>query len=176
MRSQLVSKNDQQCDSKEDGVDGDDVNFQIVNPTTPAQYFHLLRRQMLRNFRKPLIVAAPKLILRSPAAGNTIIALTTERDLRGAKNVALVRLESLCPFPTSELQYVLKKYPKAKQFIWSQEEHRNMGAWNFIQTRFQNLVGCQLKYAGRKVLGIPAVGIGELHKAEITEIMNQTFM
>ena len=35
-------------DSKEDGIDGDDVNMQIVNPTTPAQYFHLLRRQVRR--------------------------------------------------------------------------------------------------------------------------------
>ena len=33
-------------DSKEDGIDGDDVNMQVVNPTTPAQYFHLLRRQV----------------------------------------------------------------------------------------------------------------------------------
>ncbi len=37
-------------DSKEDGIDGDDINMQIVNPTTPAQYFHLLRRQV--NFEK----------------------------------------------------------------------------------------------------------------------------
>jgi probable 2-oxoglutarate dehydrogenase E1 component DHKTD1 len=33
-------------DSKEDGIDGDDINMQIVYPTTPAQYFHLLRRQV----------------------------------------------------------------------------------------------------------------------------------
>lgn len=33
-------------DSKEDGIDGDDINMQVVNPTTPAQYFHLLRRQV----------------------------------------------------------------------------------------------------------------------------------
>ncbi|GAB1519404.1 hypothetical protein RhiTH_002470 [Rhizoctonia solani] len=42
------------------------INMHVVNPTTPAQYFHLLRRQMLRNYRKPLIVAAPKGLLRSP--------------------------------------------------------------------------------------------------------------
>lgn len=52
------------CDSKEEGVDGDTVNMAVVNPTTPAQYFHLLRRQMVRNFRKPLIVVAPKTLLR----------------------------------------------------------------------------------------------------------------
>ena len=54
----------QMCDSKEEGVDGDNVNMGVVNPTTPAQYFHLLRRQMIRNFRKPLIVAGPKTLLR----------------------------------------------------------------------------------------------------------------
>ncbi|MGH0121611.1 UNVERIFIED_CONTAM: hypothetical protein FKN15_006588 [Acipenser sinensis] len=56
----------QLCDSKEEGVDGDNVNMSVVNPTTPAQYFHLLRRQMIRNFRKPLIVASPKMLLRFP--------------------------------------------------------------------------------------------------------------
>lgn len=40
--------------------------MQIVYPTTPAQYFHLLRRQMKRNYRKPLIVAGPKGLLRLP--------------------------------------------------------------------------------------------------------------
>ncbi|KAL7751836.1 hypothetical protein RI367_002836 [Sorochytrium milnesiophthora] len=43
-------------------------NMHVVNPTTPAQYFHLLRRQMKRNFRKPLIVVGPKTLLRLPAA------------------------------------------------------------------------------------------------------------
>lgn len=52
------------CDSKEEGVDGDSVNMAVVNPTTPSQYFHLLRRQMIRNFRKPLIVVGPKMLLR----------------------------------------------------------------------------------------------------------------
>uniref|UniRef100_A0A2K5RHC3 2-oxoadipate dehydrogenase complex component E1 n=1 Tax=Cebus imitator TaxID=2715852 RepID=A0A2K5RHC3_CEBIM len=52
----------------EEGVDGDTVNMFVVHPTTPAQYFHLLRRQMVRNFRKPLIVASPKMLLRLPAA------------------------------------------------------------------------------------------------------------
>ncbi|CAB1322714.1 unnamed protein product [Coregonus sp. 'balchen'] len=61
----------QLCDSKEEGVDGDNINMAVVNPTTPAQYFHLLRRQMIRNFRKPLIVAGPKTLLRfSPVIGD----------------------------------------------------------------------------------------------------------
>ncbi|CAG9821051.1 unnamed protein product [Phaedon cochleariae] len=56
----------QLTDSKEDRADGDNVNLQVCQPSTPAQYFHLLRRQMIRNFRKPLIVITPKILLRSP--------------------------------------------------------------------------------------------------------------
>jgi 2-oxoglutarate dehydrogenase E1 component len=47
-------------------------NMQVCNPTTPAQYFHLLRRQARRSFRKPLIVMAPKSILRHPMAVSTL--------------------------------------------------------------------------------------------------------
>ncbi|KZT24824.1 dehydrogenase E1 and transketolase domain-containing protein 1 [Neolentinus lepideus HHB14362 ss-1] len=56
------------------------VNMGVVFPTTPAQYFHLLRRQMKRNFRKPLIVAAPKGLLRLPAATSSLtdLALRTK--------------------------------------------------------------------------------------------------
>ncbi len=41
-------------------------NMQVCHPTTPGQYFHLLRRQVMRNFRKPLIVMSPKSLLRHP--------------------------------------------------------------------------------------------------------------
>ncbi len=49
-------------------------NIQVCNPTTPAQYFHLLRRQILRGFRKPLIVMAPKSLLRSKFAVSSLDA------------------------------------------------------------------------------------------------------
>ncbi|XP_049578320.1 2-oxoadipate dehydrogenase complex component E1 [Syngnathus scovelli] len=62
----------QMCDSKEEGVDGDTINMAVVNPTTSAQYFHLLRRQMIRNFRKPLIVVGPKMLLRFPGAASSL--------------------------------------------------------------------------------------------------------
>lgn len=47
-------------------------NIQICNCTTPAQYFHLLRRQMLRNFRKPLIILSPKSLLRFAQASSSL--------------------------------------------------------------------------------------------------------
>ncbi|TFY68504.1 hypothetical protein EVJ58_g984 [Rhodofomes roseus] len=62
-----------------DGYEFDDspiasnVNMHIVFPTTPAQYFHLLRRQIKRNYRKPLVVASPKGLLRLPAASSSLL-------------------------------------------------------------------------------------------------------
>ena len=51
-------------------------NMEVVNPTSPAQIFHLFRRQMLRDFRKPLIVFTPKSLLRLPAATSSVADLT----------------------------------------------------------------------------------------------------
>jgi 2-oxoglutarate dehydrogenase E1 component len=51
---------------------GAEENIQVVNPTTPAQYFHLLRRQALRSWRKPLAVMTPKSLLRHPDVGSTL--------------------------------------------------------------------------------------------------------
>ena len=47
-------------------------NMQVCMPTTPAQIFHLLRRQMLRKYRKPLIIMSPKSVLRHPLATSTL--------------------------------------------------------------------------------------------------------
>jgi 2-oxoglutarate dehydrogenase E1 component len=53
-----------------------DDNMQVTNLTTPGQYFHALRRQMKRNFRKPLIVMSPKMLLRHKAAVSKLPELT----------------------------------------------------------------------------------------------------
>lgn len=57
---------------------GDD-NLQVCNLTTPAQYFHALRRQQLRSFRKPLIIMSPKSLLRHPVARSRVADLTEGR-------------------------------------------------------------------------------------------------
>ena len=56
-----------------------DDNMQVVYPTTPAQMFHLLRRQMLRLFRKPLIVMSPKSLLRHKLSNSTIADISHGR-------------------------------------------------------------------------------------------------
>uniref|UniRef100_A0A8B9QST9 2-oxoadipate dehydrogenase complex component E1 n=1 Tax=Anas platyrhynchos TaxID=8839 RepID=A0A8B9QST9_ANAPL len=202
----------QMCDSSEGGVDGDQVNMSIVHPTTPAQYFHLLRRQMVRNFRKPLIVASPKVLLRLPAAvssfeemaprttfkpvigdssvdpksvtqvvlcsGKHYYALVKQRETLGEKqhNVAILRLEELCPFPLEALQQELNKYSRAKVFTWSQEEPQNMGPWSFVSPRFEKQLGVKLALVSRPPLPAPAVGIGTLHQQQQEDILTKTFI
>jgi len=67
-------------------------NIQICNPTTPCQYFHLLRRQVKSRFRKPLVILTPKSLLRHPAAVSTLDELsggsfqTVIDDSSGIKN------------------------------------------------------------------------------------------
>ena len=53
-----------------------DENMEVCNLTTPSQYFHVLRRQMLRDFRKPLVIMTPKSLLRSEAAVSTAVDFT----------------------------------------------------------------------------------------------------
>jgi len=75
-------------------------NIQVVNPTTPTQYFHMLRRQVMRKWLKPLIVMTPKSLLRHPkavselnelAAGSfqRVIPDTHTKDKRKVKRVLL---------------------------------------------------------------------------------------
>src|SRR3982751_3508139 len=52
-------------------------NLEVCNPTTPAQYFHLLRRQIRPGYERPLIVMTPKSLLRLPAASSRLEELTT---------------------------------------------------------------------------------------------------
>jgi len=62
------------------------------------------------------------------------------------------------------------------ELIWSQEEHRNQGAWTFVQPRLKNFLGYpNIRYAGRSVHSAPAVGIGKIHQQEIQDLIKQTF-
>jgi probable 2-oxoglutarate dehydrogenase E1 component DHKTD1 len=200
----------QMTDSKEaDFPDGDNVNMHVINPSTPAQYFHALRRQILRDFRKPLVVVAPKTLLRmsdatSPhtdmapgthfkgvlgdsladpkkvkkivlCSGKHYYTLNSERIQKKIENCAIVRVESLCPFPVFELQTELAKYKNVKEIVYSQEEQRNMGAWSFLQPRFQNMCGRKIKYCGRAEAGTVATGVTAWHHKELAEILSKTF-
>ena len=62
------------------------------------------------------------------------------------------------------------------EFVWSQEEHQNAGAWTFVKPRFENLLGIpNLSYSGRGPLCQPAVGVGSVHQQEISQLFRDTF-
>jgi len=90
-------------------------------------------------------------------------------------NAAIIRIESLTPFPSQEIQEEIAKYPNAKKFIWSQEESRNMGAWSFVSPRFEYLAGKKLKYCGRPEAASPAVGDGKVHRQEAEYVVQRPF-
>jgi len=186
-----------------------EYNMQVCVPTTPAQIFHLIRRQMVRNFRKPLIVMTPKSLLRHKLAVSTLEDLTQgqyqvvideiddlkaarvkrvvlcsgkvyydlleTRRAEGLEDVAIVRMEQLYPFPRDALTALMKRYPKAKDVVWCQEEPRNQGAWYQQRHHYKICIGDKRKlyYAGRNASASPAAGSFAEHAAQQQALVAQ---
>ena len=161
-------------------------NIQVVNCTTPSNYFHVLRRQMHREFRKPLIIMTPKSLLRHKRCISNISEFTSrssfhrvlEDDAYKKDKVIFVRLEQLYPFPAKTLANVLKRYKNA-EFIWCQEEPKNMGAWNTVRNYIErtleiiNIKDINVKYVGRKASSSTATGNANKHLAQQKEILEK---
>jgi 2-oxoglutarate dehydrogenase E1 component len=196
-------------------------NMIVGNFSTPAQFFHALRRQVHRPFRKPLVVMSPKSMLRNPLAVSTLddftkqvfqevlddpkfssassakgvrrillctgkvyYDLVNERESKEIKDVAIVRVEQLYPWPAELLSKILARYPKSASLVWVQEEPRNMGAWSYIfgtwsggLDLFQEKVGGRaLSYVGREVGASPAIGSHKEHEKEQTALIQKAFL
>jgi 2-oxoglutarate dehydrogenase E1 component len=186
-------------------------NIQVCNLTTAANYFHALRRQIRRNFRKPLVVFTPKSLLRAKevasrldemtpgtsfhrvigetgaiaaeavrrvvlCSGKVYFDLAKERAQRGADRVALIRIEQLYPFPFTSLSKALQPYRNA-EIVWCQEEPQNMGAWNFVDRRIEQvLAGLDIaarrpRFAGRAEAASPATGLHKRHLEEQSQLV-----
>jgi 2-oxoglutarate dehydrogenase E1 component len=181
-----------------------ELNMVVANITTPANFFHLLRRQLVWQFRKPCVVMSPKSLLRHPlcvspveeftsgtfrevlgdtyaepkkvkrvllCSGKVYFDLLEEQTKSERKDVAIVRLEQLHPFPQVQLAEELKKYPKA-ELIWVQEEPENMGYWNymlrFLRRELTDVVA-------RKPSASPATGYNKVHVQEQKSIVARAF-
>ncbi|MGB0836717.1 MAG: 2-oxoglutarate dehydrogenase E1 component [Flavobacteriaceae bacterium] len=180
-------------------------NMTVANCTTPANFYHLLRRHMKRKHRKPLIVFTPKSLLRHPKAVNTLedlaqgsfqeliddhltdkskvkkVVLTSgkfyydlleEREQLEREDVALVRVEQLFPLHEEKIEEILASYPNAEDFVWAQEEPRNMGAWSFMLER---LTSKRLQVVSRKRYAVPAAGSTARFKKRHQQVINQVF-
>ena len=189
-------------------------NWQICNITTPANLFHAFRRQVRRNFRKPMVLFTPKSLLRHklcisnlaelgvgtsfhrvlPETATDLVAgdkvkrvvvctgkvyydLLQERTARNVKDVALVRVEQMYPFPAASLAKEFAKYPNA-DVVWCQEEPENQGAWHFMDRRIEGCLGSighktkRPVYAGRVASAAPATGLLKRHNQEQAKLID----
>jgi multifunctional 2-oxoglutarate metabolism enzyme len=180
-------------------------NIRVAQPTSAAQYFHLLRSQVLRDRPTPLVVFTPKSMLRaaqtrSPltefehgsfqtvlddhvtdpavatrvvlASGKIALEAIAKRDESAANHVAIVRVEQLYPWPTSEIERILSSYPNLAEVVWLQEEPENMGSWPFVHLRMHHeFRGLKVSHVARAESASPATGSGLVHSAEQADLL-----
>lgn len=103
--------------------------------------------------------------------GKVYYDLLDEQQKNKRKDIAIVRLEQLYPFPEKKIVAELNKYKKAK-VVWVQEESKNMGAWDFIQRLFNKT---KIELVSRKASASPATGFHKVHVAEQKEIVKKAF-
>ncbi|HZX30613.1 MAG TPA: 2-oxoglutarate dehydrogenase E1 component [Rhodocyclaceae bacterium] len=103
-------------------------------------------------------------------SGKVYYDLLAARREQGIKDIAIVRLEQLYPFPKASLEAELAKYPKATEIVWCQEEPRNQGAWYWIASRHHleaQISGKQkLLLVSRPASSSPAVGYLAKHNEQ----------
>jgi 2-oxoglutarate dehydrogenase E1 component len=177
-------------------------NMQVINCTSPANYFHALRRQLKRNFEVPLIAMTPKSLLRHSACVSHYNEFTDFgfREIIDDENCENVRKVLLC---SGKIYYDLlaqksltnatdiaivrieQLYPfpqrelenilqkyAGAEICWVQEEAKNQGAWLHLK-RYDLPVN--LRYIGRKSSASPATGFKKVHDKEQAEIVSMAF-
>ncbi len=89
--------------------------------------------------------------------------------------MAIIRVERLYPFPDSDLQAVLDRYPKIESFAWVQEEPRNMGARKFVLPKIRHLVPYKIPLGdiSRPERSRPAEGYPAAHHVEQARIVRE---
>merc|ERR1712012_911035 len=187
------------------------INMIVANCSRPANYFHILRRQIALPFRKPLIIMTPKSLLRHPECkssfdemvpGSTFQRIIKDdgpaaenpsgvkklifctgkvyydlikarRDAGLEGQIAIATIEQICPFPFDIVQEECNKYSNA-ELVFCQEEHKNQGAWCYVQPRMQTAVGGydrRVHYCGREVAPSLATGSKAQHYKEFNAMI-----
>jgi 2-oxoglutarate dehydrogenase E1 component len=173
-------------------------NLQVVNLSTPANYFHALRRQVLAPLAKPLVVLAPKALLRHAGAtsaladlaggfrtviaerrparrvvmatGKLAVLLQRARDEAGADDVALVRLEQLYPLDADALTRALAPHGDA-ELVWAQEEPENMGYFGWLDRRLEAAAGRRWRLVTRPASPSAASGPKQWDDAHLKAVI-----
>lgn len=114
-------------------------------------------------------------------SGKLYFDLVKERHARGLeKEVAIIRIEELCPFPFSDIRSALSPflYNPGVSLAWVQEEPQNQGAWMHIWPRVENVLKQlgfegRISFVGRATKEVPAVGVGKMHTTQVQEILSR---
>ncbi len=117
----------------------------------------------------PLKPSTPKKLLF--CSGKIYYELFAQRQRQNRSDVAIIRIEQLYPFPKAEINKIFEQYPGYVQCIWVQEEHQNMGAWEYIHHCFDR----PILYVGRDRSASPAVGSHKQHSQQHELLMQQAF-
>lgn len=189
-----------------------EFNIQVCIPTTPAQIFHILRRQAIRPMRRPLVILSPKSLLRHKQAISTLEDLTegsfktvlpepealceaskvkrviicsgkiyyeliNRRNELDKKDVVVIRLEQLYPFPYKDFEEILTPYSNVESLVWCQEEPKNQGAWHANRHRMNRVLealypNLKIRFAGRISSAAPAAGYMSVHVEEQEALVN----
>jgi 2-oxoglutarate dehydrogenase E1 component len=177
-------------------------NTQIANPTTPAQYFHLLRRQALRPIKKPLIVFTPKSFLRLPACASSLKELTEGEfqevmddptPIQNPKRVLICSgrifydlLEERTKRKRSDIAIlrIEQLYPlHQKKLEKLLARYKGCADVCWIQDEPQNMGGWEFlhphlpnaRYLGRVRNAVTATGSYKQHKQEQDQFINEAF-
>jgi 2-oxoglutarate dehydrogenase E1 component len=110
-------------------------------------------------------------------SGKIYYELLAEKLALKDEVTAIIRIEQLYPFNLDLFNNILSRYKKASEFLWVQEEPRNMGAWNFITIRLRDIFkGKQkLNYIGRDASPATATGSYSVHLSEQQKIIKEAF-
>ena len=105
-------------------------------------------------------------------SGKIYYDLLARKQKLKVRDIALVRLEQIFPFPEEKVKAILKKYRNNMLTLWVQEEPENMGAWYFIRNAMKDI---DITPVSRQPSGSPATGLIKLHQISQTEIIDKVF-
>jgi len=104
-------------------------------------------------------------------SGKIYYELNEFRRSNKIKDVAIIRIEQLYPFPETEIRTWMKHYSKAS-FFWVQEESANMGAWSYLLRYFRH---DPIELIARKASASPATGFKKVHDQQQSDLIKEAF-
>ncbi|CAL4042779.1 2-oxoglutarate dehydrogenase E1 component [Buchnera aphidicola (Takecallis arundicolens)] len=106
-------------------------------------------------------------------SGKIYYELFSTRQQYNIKNISLIRIEQLYPFPKNEIIKILNYYHNIQEITWCQEEPKNQGMWYYMYNKLKENISSNitLKYVGRNASAAPAVGCLSIHNKQQKKII-----